>query len=110
VPVVSKPVEAPAPAPAPASSSSVSWPAPAKAQQLDGVKLAEWLRRRVFQLRVNLVMGQNELMEVLQSLDDDKLQPPFEEAKLWLGLDPEESLPPALEQLISEFRDVRVRP
>ncbi|CAE8714752.1 unnamed protein product [Polarella glacialis] len=64
----------------------------------------------VFQLRVNLVMGQNELMEVLQSLDDDKLQPPFEEAKLWLGLDPEESLPPALEQLISEFRDVRVRP
>lgn len=83
---------------------------PAKEQRLAGTKLSEWLRRRVFQLRVTLPIGHSELLEVLQNLDDDKLRPPFEEAKLWLGFDDADSLPKGLEQLMTDFRDVRVRP
>eukprot|EP00930_Biecheleria_cincta_P029229 TRINITY_DN2034_c0_g1_i1.p1 TRINITY_DN2034_c0_g1~~TRINITY_DN2034_c0_g1_i1.p1 ORF type:complete len:609 (+),score=166.41 TRINITY_DN2034_c0_g1_i1:94-1920(+) len=82
----------------------------AKEPKLAGTKLSEWLRRRVFQLRVTLPIGHSELLEVLQSLDDEKLQPPFEEAKLWLGFDDADSLPKGLEQLMTDFRDVRVRP
>eukprot|EP00931_Biecheleriopsis_adriatica_P053965 TRINITY_DN31714_c5_g1_i1.p1 TRINITY_DN31714_c5_g1~~TRINITY_DN31714_c5_g1_i1.p1 ORF type:complete len:545 (-),score=133.07 TRINITY_DN31714_c5_g1_i1:101-1735(-) len=105
---VEEPKTAPPPAPA---ASPPAWPAATGAvkERLSGTKLAEWLRRRVFQLRVPLAMGHAELLEVLQSLDDEKLQPPFEEAKLWLGLDESEAMPPALAQLITDFRDVRSR-
>lgn len=95
--------------PGPASSLAPAT-GPAKEQRLAGTKLSEWLRRRVFQLRVTLPIGHSELLEVLQNLDDDKLRPPFEEAKLWLGFDDADSLPKGLEQLMTDFRDVRVRP
>eukprot|EP00933_Yihiella_yeosuensis_P043185 TRINITY_DN37924_c0_g1_i1.p1 TRINITY_DN37924_c0_g1~~TRINITY_DN37924_c0_g1_i1.p1 ORF type:complete len:550 (+),score=174.07 TRINITY_DN37924_c0_g1_i1:217-1866(+) len=78
--------------------------------RLGGAKLADWLRRRVFELRVSLAMGHTELLNVLQTLGDEQLEPPFEEAKLWLGLDETETMPPALEQLITEFREVRQKP
>lgn len=76
--------------------------------RLEGAKLAEWLRRRIFQLRVHI--GHAELLEVLQALDDEKLQSPFDEVKLWLGMDEVESMPAALVQLITEFKDVRCKP
>lgn len=100
------------PAAAAASPSPASAPpsGQAKEQRLAGTKLSEWLRRRVFQLRVTLPIGHSELLEVLQNLDDEKLRPPFEEAKLWLGFDDADSLPKGLEQLMTDFRDVRVRP
>jgi len=97
------------PATAPAAPAK-QVPEEAKESNLAGKKLAEWLRRRVFQLRVSLPVGQAELLEVLQSLDDEKLQPPFEEAKLWLGLDESETMPSALEQLLTDFRHVRAKP
>jgi len=103
------PTAAPAAA-APAAAPAKQWPEEAKESNLTGKKLAEWLRRRVFQLRVILPVGQAELLEVLQSLDDEKLQPPFEEAKLWLGLDESEIMPSALEQLLTDFRQVRAKP
>lgn len=66
-----------------------------------------WLRRRVFELRVMVSIGPSELLSVLQSLDDGQLVLPFTEVKLWLGLEEKEPLPPALEQLVTEYRAVR---
>lgn len=76
--------------------------------RLEGAKLAEWLRRRIYELRVHI--GYAELLEVLQALDDEKLQSPFDEVKLWIGMDEGESMPAALVQLITEFKDVRYKP
>jgi len=77
------------------------------AARASGADLAAWLRKRIFQLRVTINIGPSELLSVLQSLDDEKLAPPFTEAKLWLGLEEREPLPAALEQLVTEYRAVR---
>mmetsp|Transcript_2395 Transcript_2395/g.4373 ORF Transcript_2395/g.4373 Transcript_2395/m.4373 type:complete len:523 (-) Transcript_2395:153-1721(-) len=94
----------------PATAPPSAPPSAPAASNLAGQKLAEWLRRQVFERRVSLPMGQAELLEVLQNLDDEKLQPPFEEAKLWLGFDESDSINPALERLLMDFRDVRAKP
>lgn len=97
----------PAPVPLPpagavAGAASEKLSAPTKP-----VNLEDWIRRRVFQLRVPLQMGPLELLAVLQSVDDGQLVPPYSEAKMWLGYDEKESLPPALEQLVTEYCALR---
>jgi len=72
-----------------------------------GISLDAWLRKRLFQLRVTIALGPKELLSVLQKLDDEQLAPPFAEAKLWLGFDEQEPMPAALEQLMTEYRNVR---
>lgn len=67
--------------------------------------IEEWMRRRVFQLRVP--HAPSELISVFQVLDDNQLQTPFTEVKMWLGLDEEAPLSEALERLVLEYRDAR---
>lgn len=78
-------------------------------EKLSGDRLGEWLRRRLFELRVRDVgMGASELLTILQSLSDEQFAPPFAEVKMWLGLDTEEELQPSLAQLLQEFVAIRV--
>lgn len=68
------------------------------------------MRKRVFELRVpvsDLGMNAAGLLEVLQNVSDDALQPPFEEVKMWLGLDDSQELQPALAQLVQEFLAIK---
>jgi hypothetical protein len=72
--------------------------------------LADWLRRRVFELRVpvsDFGMGATDLLNVLKGLTDEQMAPPYDEVKMWLGLDSTEELPPALGQLVQEFVSTR---
>jgi hypothetical protein len=81
------------------------------AEKLRGDRLGDWLRRRVFELRVPLAdfgMGASDLLGVLQGLNDEQLVPPFSEVKMWLGLDDKQSLDPALAQLVLEFGQIRM--
>lgn len=61
-----------------------------------------WVRKRIFQLRVQI--SPELLLTVLENLSVGQLVEPFTEVKMWLGLDENEPLPAALEQLVKEYR------
>jgi len=65
----------------------------------------QWIRRRVYELRVPIKSA--DVLAVLQNLSDEQLTPPFAEVKLWLGLDEADPLPVGLDQLAREFCSVR---
>mmetsp|Transcript_69598 Transcript_69598/g.166986 ORF Transcript_69598/g.166986 Transcript_69598/m.166986 type:complete len:151 (-) Transcript_69598:127-579(-) len=77
--------------------------------KISGSQLESWFRRRAFELRVGLAasFGSSEVLEVLKSLQDSSLVPPFTEVKMWLGLDEQEALPESVETLVTEFRAIR---
>lgn len=93
-----EPVKAPEPAAKGTASAQV---------RMEPVKLEDWIRRRVFELRLSLGMSPDVLLATLQNLEDEQLQAPFTEVKLWLGLDEAEPLPAGLDQLVLEFRSAR---
>lgn len=68
-----------------------------------------WCRRRFFELRVNLhiTIGASALLGVLQQMTDQQLRSPFEEVKMWVGLDENQPLPKEVETLVTEFRQLR---
>merc|ERR1712083_337759 len=63
----------------------------------------EWVRKKAFQLRMTTVQP-DVLASTLENLDVEQLVDPFSELKMWLGLDEDEPLAPALQQLIKEYR------
>lgn len=99
------PKDPPVAAPVATPSSSQSPVSKAPAEMFHGTSIEEWLRRRVFELRVGL--GPGDLLSVLGNLDDSQLSPPYTEVKMWLGFDEKEPLAPGLAQLVSEFPSVR---
>lgn len=102
----SQAVPATPPPTVPASASLV--PKKAPSERLSGMKLEDWLNRRRYDLRVNLPVGTAELVSVLQMLSDEQLTSHSNEAKMWLGLDEQQEITPALAQLLQEFVATRV--
>lgn len=104
-----EPVHAAPDAPANDAAEKARWQqnkgsAPAK---VDPAKLKDWIRRRVFELRVQLSISPEQLLNIFQEMEDSQLQAPFTEVKLWLGLDETEPLPVGVDQLVVEFRAAR---
>mmetsp|Transcript_68646 Transcript_68646/g.128054 ORF Transcript_68646/g.128054 Transcript_68646/m.128054 type:complete len:388 (+) Transcript_68646:130-1293(+) len=82
---------------------------PSAGTKITTAQLESWYRRRAFELRVGLEARVNstEVLEVLKTLQDEQLSPPFTEVKMWLGLDEQEPMPEKLQTLVTEFRNLR---
>lgn len=74
---------------------------------MDPAKWTDWIRRRVFEMRLSLGKSPAEFLAVLQSLEDDQLEAPFAQVKLLWGLEETEALPAAMGRIAMEFRTLR---